>query len=368
MKTTRILAILVLALGLATEVANADFTFGTPTNLGPTVNDAYDVMGVCISQDGLELYFSSNRPGGYGGYDLVVSTRETKSDGWKEPVNLGEFANTPYDIWDPSLSTDGLTLYYSDPHLGFGNLHPGGLGGSGDIWMLTRPTVHDVWESPINLGPKVNNQHAICPHISSDDLSLYLTSHRAGPSRQCDIMVATRETSSEDFGKPVFLSGINSTGNDWAPEISVDGLTLFLMSNRENVSNNINSLKLWMANRASISEPFASPVKLPPQINVSGYGTFWPELSSDGSVLYFVSNRPEGLGGYDLWQVAIEPIVDLTGDGIVDRADMCIIVDHWGTDEPLCDIGPMPWGDGIVDVQDLIVLAEHLFEEVTPVE
>jgi hypothetical protein len=55
---------------------------------------------------------------------------------------------------------------------------------------------------------------------------------------------------------------------------------------------------------------------------------------------------------------------DFNGDGIVDAADMCIMVDYWGTDDPLCDIGPMPWGDGIVDVQDLIVLAEHLFEKV----
>ncbi|MHC4435740.1 MAG: LamG-like jellyroll fold domain-containing protein [Planctomycetota bacterium] len=61
---------------------------------------------------------------------------------------------------------------------------------------------------------------------------------------------------------------------------------------------------------------------------------------------------------------AFIPIVDFNGDGIVDAADICIMVDHWGTDEPLCDVGPMPWGDGIVDVQDLIVLAEHLFEEV----
>jgi N-acetylneuraminic acid mutarotase len=57
-------------------------------------------------------------------------------------------------------------------------------------------------------------------------------------------------------------------------------------------------------------------------------------------------------------------VVDFNGDGIVDSADMCIMVDHWGEDYPLCDIGPMPWGDGIVDVQDLIVLAEHLFEDV----
>jgi len=52
-----------------------------------------------------------------------------------------------------------------------------------------------------------------------------------------------------------------------------------------------------------------------------------------------------------------------TGDGTVDSADMCIMVDHWGEDYSLCDIGPMSWGDGIVDVEDLIVLAEHLFKE-----
>ena len=89
-------------------------------------------------------------------------------------------------------------------------------------------------------------------------------------------------------------------------------------------------------------------------------------ISADGSMLYFDSNRPGGSGEGDLWQASIEPIVDLNGDGIVDSADMCIMVDHWGTDESLCDIGPMPWGDGIVDVQDLIVLAEHLFEEFPP--
>jgi len=58
----------------------------------------------------------------------------------------------------------------------------------------------------------------------------------------------------------------------------------------------------------------------------------------------------------------------LNGDGIVNVADMCVMVDHWGENYSLCDIGPMPWGDGIVDVQDLIVLAEHLFEEYTPTE
>ena len=59
---------------------------------------------------------------------------------------------------------------------------------------------------------------------------------------------------------------------------------------------------------------------------------------------------------------------DFNGDGIVDSIDMCILVEHWQTDYPLCDIAPPPFGDGIVDVQDLIEVAEHLFEEIYPTE
>jgi predicted MPP superfamily phosphohydrolase len=57
------------------------------------------------------------------------------------------------------------------------------------------------------------------------------------------------------------------------------------------------------------------------------------------------------------------PTVDFNGDDVVDCADMCIMVDHWGEDYALCDIAPPPFGDGIVDAQDLIALSEHLFED-----
>ena len=61
-------------------------------------------------------------------------------------------------------------------------------------------------------------------------------------------------------------------------------------------------------------------------------------------------------------------IVDFNGDGIVNADDMCLMLDHWLTDELFYDIAPQPFGDGIVDIQDLILLAEHLFEEFPPVE
>ena len=90
-----------------------------------------------------------------------------------------------------------------------------------------------------------------------------------------------------------------------------------------------------------------------------------------------VNNKIYVIGGTDkphpcpatstIYEGFFQKSCDFNGDGIIDSADMCIMVDHWGTDNSLYDIGPIPWGDGIVDVQDLIVLTEHLFEEALPI-
>jgi N-acetylneuraminic acid mutarotase len=88
-----------------------------------------------------------------------------------------------------------------------------------------------------------------------------------------------------------------------------------------------------------------------------------------------VNNRIYAIGGTDrphpcpatstVYELTVNaPPPDFNGDGFVDSADICIMIDHWGTSDSLCDIAPPPFGDGIVDVQDLIVLSENLFEEV----
>ncbi len=362
MKTTKMVVILVLALGLIASVANADFVWGTAVNLGPSVNSSSNDAGPSISTDGLILYFSSNRSGGSGGYDLWFTTRVTINDDWGPAVNLGQPPNSQYSYWEPSISSDGLTLYFSDSHSPtFGNRLPGGLGGQGDIWMVTRASVNGAWGETINLGPAVNSQHAIHPSISSDSLSLYFQTHRSGALGHCDIMVATRKSMFDPFGDPVFLKKVNNSGADWTPDISADDLTLFFMRNP-------GTTEIWASKRRTTDDDFGAPIRLPRQVNIPGYDDGLPHLSADGSTLYFMSSRPGGFGGWDLWQAPITPIVDFNGDNIVDSVDMCIMVDYWQTDESLCDIGPPPFGDGIVDVQDLIVLAEHLFEEIPPIE
>jgi hypothetical protein len=116
-----------------------------------------------------------------------------------------------------------------------------------------------------------------------------------------------------------------------------------------------------MTRRKSIEEDWVEPVRLDSPINYAD--DYSPSISADGLTIYFMSTRLVGTGSRNLWQAEIIPIVDLNGDGIVTAADLCIMVDYWGTDNPLCDIGPMPWGDGVVDVEDLKVLAKHLFED-----
>ena len=105
--------VLVLTLGLVTEVAKADFTFGEPINLGPTVNSSADDVTLSISGDGLELYFSSDLPGGEGSSDIWVLTRPTTADDWGEPVNLGPTVNRSSSENSPNISADGLTLYFA---------------------------------------------------------------------------------------------------------------------------------------------------------------------------------------------------------------------------------------------------------------
>jgi len=340
----------------------ADFTFGEPVNLGPVVNsDQWDYTH-CVSADGLELYYMY--AGSYDPndprfvWDISVSTRPTLEDEWGPPTNLGPVVNSLNDDMGPCISYDGLELYFQSNR-------PGGAG-LDDIWVSRRITKVDPWGEPENLGPPVNTETwDYNPRISPDGLELYFA-YGLDPR----LAVTRRETKNAPWGEPVDLGPVV---NSWTCQDglgpSSDGLVLIFSDfwGCDPRPGGLGDTDIWLTRRASKDGDWTTPVNPGSPVNTE-YAEDAPMISADGSMLYFNSNRPVGFGEMDLWQAPIIPIVDLNSDGIVDSADMCIMVEHWGTDNQLCDIGPMPWGDGIVDVQDLIVLAEHLFEEIPPAE
>ena len=349
---------------LGGETTKADFTFGEPVNMGPAFNSSSDDFLDCFSADGLELYLDSNRSGTYGGWDMWVSTRETVDDDWGALEHLKSPINTGNPECAASISTDGLELYFCSYN------RPGGYG-NWDIWVTRRATKEDSWGQPVNLGPTVNSSALDgAPRISSDGLELYFPSGRFGGYGSDDIWLTRRETRDAPWGEPVNLGPVvNSPACENIPFLSSNGLLLFFSEdyNTPLRPGGFGDSDIWVTRRASVSASWGTPANLGPIVNSASKDAA-ALISPDGSTFYFTSGRPGGFGGTygwgDIYQAPIIPIVDLNGDGIVDAADMCIMVDHWGENYSLCDIGPTPLGDGIVDVQDLIVLSENLFEDI----
>jgi len=345
----KILLIFVLALGWIASVSKADFIFGTPTNLGPLVNSSDADGSPKISADGLTLYFDSLRPGGFGNWDIWVTTRETIHDGWGAPVLLPAPINSVYRDAGPSISADGLSLYFaSDRPDGFGSF---------DVWVTRRKTTQEPWADPVNLGPTVNSWTYDChPSISADGLALYFDS--VSWLGLYDLYVTERLTTDNGWRTPVNLGPeVNTIYYELSPDISSDGLSLFF--DRRSAAGDRD---IMIATRKNVAADWGIQKLYGPPVNTL-YNDTDPSIAFDGTVLYFGSYRPGGSGGQDIWQAPIIPIVDFNGDEIVDINDLVILIENWGTNKMLCDIGPMPWGDGIVDVKDLEVLMSYWGQE-----
>jgi len=338
-------------------VAKADFIFSEPTNLGSTINSTQSDFPASFSSDGLEMYFDSNRSGGkWDSFDIYVSRRSTTDDAWGTPVELGPPISSSTVDACPLISRDGLSLYFT-------SLNRGGGYGSLDILVARRATVSDPWGEPENLGPTINtSQDDVATSISSDGLVLFLL-RKQPPNGPGNIYMSSRPTINDAWGTPVELGPpINSSYNDNYSCISADGLSLFFSSNRP---GGFGAMDIWVTTRVSDFEPWGAPVNLGPQVNSSGWEG-GPVISPDGFSLYFGSERPGGSGADDIWQARILPVVDFNSDGNVNNDDLLILIGFWGQNEPLCDIGPMPYGDGIVDMKDLEVFMSYWEKENMP--
>jgi len=301
-------------------------TFGTPRNLGPMINSLDLEAAPSASADGLSLFFSDFRPDTPGYIDIWMTTRTSVSDDWGRAHRLGSAVNSSAEESCPSISRDGLSLYFCD---GFGSEKPRPHGhGEGDIWVTRRTSASDPWGPPENLGPLVNTPHSeICPFIWGNGCTLLFSSDRPGGSDSWDLWMTTRETTGKEWDTPVPLANVNSSEPEYAPAMSPDGLILLFQRGIPGI------IDLWMATRRTVDEPFGLPEKVASPVNFLSYDDGSASFSVDGSTLYFNSNRPGGSGDYDLWEVAIlQSSVDVEPDGDVDLAEK-LVESYYGREE-----------------------------------
>lgn len=146
----------------------ADGSWGLPESISDHINSEYNEGTCTISGDGRTLIFTScyGREG-YGSCDLYISVKT--GDDWSTPQNLGANINTSAWESQPSLSSDGRTLYYvSNREDGIGKR---------DIWSSSLDE-NDIWQKPVNLGRTVNTVgDEVSPFIHPNNKVLYFASN-----------------------------------------------------------------------------------------------------------------------------------------------------------------------------------------------
>jgi Tol biopolymer transport system component len=209
--------------------ANLDDPWGKPVNLGPKINSGGNDRAPNLTSDGHFLYFHSNGRGGYGGLDLFVSRRQDVDDdlGWEQAVNLGGVVNGPFDDAGPTIFEDdetGITTLY------FTSNRPGGPGDF-DVYASTR-AADDKAFGPAVLVPELSGPFRDTrTAIRHDGLEIFLSSDSAGRPGgfgSQDIWVSTRSTTSDLWSAPKNLGpNVNTPGFDGGPALSFDGTTLY---------------------------------------------------------------------------------------------------------------------------------------------
>ena len=241
-------------------------------------------------EDGLTMYFNTQRPGGpLGGTDIWVATRAS--------------IDSLFVVQGPelSLSTDTIDGHFelaANELVGvLASTRLGGVGGY-DLWSATRSdlgapfTVDQTHLANVNTSGGDQD-----PHLTTDLLQLYFAREEAAGA-SLDILVASRSQPDLAFEPAQPLAGFATTLEEADPVVSPDQRVIVFTTNMNDAGRDI-----FFATRSEPAEPFSSP-QVVPGVNstASDQDTF---LSRDGCELWFGSTR----GAAGDWDVFVSRIV-----------------------------------------------------------
>lgn len=298
LNTSRLMAALIIAsvilLQPAPQATPRYSDWSVPENLGPIVNSPADDALPALTKDGQSLYFTSNRSGGVGSFDIWVSRRNGRDEPWGVPVNIGAPVNSAGADAGAVVSRDGHWLF-------FHSIRAGGLGGF-DLMAAWRPRTHDDfgWQTPINLGPAVNSPSndagPTLLDVGDGDLTeLYFGSDRPGGFGSWDVYVSEFR-SDGTISAATLVPELSSPAAEQRPAIRRDGLEIFFGSDR---LGSAGAYDIWTSTRPTVFSAWSTPILV--AAVSSAFHEVQPAISSDARTMILTSNRPGGYGLTDLY-------------------------------------------------------------------
>lgn len=177
-----------------------------PVALPKTLNGRLNFLrGFGLSSDGRQLFISTTKGGGLGGYDIYSS--DLKGTYWSEPLNVGQPVNSKENEACASLTTDGNTMYF----MRCTKMDAGSASGC-KIMVATKRPQDTRWQTPVELPANINTGNSQAPRIMGDGESLIFSSDKMGGKGGMDLFITKK--SGSGWSKPVPLDFVNTADND----------------------------------------------------------------------------------------------------------------------------------------------------------
>jgi hypothetical protein len=151
-----------------------------------------------------------------------------------------------------------------------------------DIYVTKRASISDPWDTPVVVAELSSADTETTPEVTYDGLTIYVASNRAGGLGGNDIWMSTRASRTAAWGMPVHVPELSSTSADGAATLT-DPLVIMIDSDRGG------SLDILIAQRTSPMATFGAPQLVTPLDTTESEGN--PMLASDKLTVYFDSNR-----------------------------------------------------------------------------
>ena len=281
-------------------------------SLSKTINTKTHESSAVFSKDKKTMYFNrTNNQRVKVGNELYGSVKiyraQLENNEW---TNISEtsFSSDQFSTQHPALSLDEKRLYFSSDR-------PGSYG-SFDLYYVQ---INDdgTYGEAVNLGKNVNTKEREQFPFVDEDNTLYFASARNTAKKTygyndepyLDLYYATRNADGT-YSKPMEVNGVNTKFHDGPATLSADGNTMYFSSETfkdgqfdKDKSKKLKYGKVGLFKATKEGDKWTNIKALP--FNNKAYNVGNPSLSKDGKTLYFSSDMPGGIGGSDIWKVAI---------------------------------------------------------------